>query len=544
VPTKYVVKPNGGFYLDFANKLRQMSNMGNPSTKVTRSINFDCQDFALNKAKTVTRKITTVDTEAPTLALRGAQKSVEYSQKNCKTQAQCESADHHKTMLCKNSKNCADEGATAEDRCDKNVNDADITMSWGPRKFNARKLGDYVRTYTVKDAAKNVKSITRTFVVIDEDKPIIKLQGAQLETYQANREVEYTDKGATCEDWVDGELSHAVEVSGEVVNMRIPGTYQIRYDCQDLTGNTAEFQYRKVVIEDTISPELSLKGASVNYLEAGFPYLDAGATATDTLDGDITQYIWTDGNTVDDQRAFYAFPSCEAMARNQKALNSGEYYITTTTKTGAYKRVLVHCAFPSKSNSIKSAFTFFVHHAKDVTKTCRSVGMKKMQPTKEQSAYINEDGILKGYEHIGNLDEYLCTVTDSKIDASDKTFGQGALADKIADAEQGKYIINFHVEDKAGNHAKVLYRTVIVKDTLPPVVTLHLQKKLIAVSARAQKGLNGQANTKGADIHGHEMYMAEVSTSNGFVLAAVASAVAGVALLGVSMRKTVTSVPV
>merc|ERR1712031_121375 len=229
-------------------------------------------------------------------------------------------------------------------------------------------------------------------------------------------------------------------------------------------------------------------------------------------------------------------------------LNSGEYYITTTTKTGAYKRVLVHCAFPMnpgmKKNSVRVPFTFYVHHAKDVTETCSSLGMKKMKPTKTQSEYINDDGIIKGYEHIGNLDEYLCTVVDSKIDVSAKTFGQGALADKIADAEQGKYVISFHVEDKAGNHAKVLKRTVIVKDTLPPVVTLHLKEKLIAVSARAQKGLNGQANTKGADIHGHEMYMAEVSTSNGFVLAAVASAVAGVALLGVSMRKTVTSVPV
>merc|ERR1711998_755747 len=168
-----------------------------------------------------------------------------------------------------------DSGAWAKDSCDKAVNSKSIETSWGPRPFNARQLGDYVRTYTVKDVSGNKATKTRTFTVIDEDVPEISRMGKEVETYQASRDMEYTDKGATCHDFVDGELSHAVEVSGEVVNMRIPGTYQIRYDCQDLTGNTAEFQYRKVVIEDTISPELSLKGASVNYLEAGFPYLDA-----------------------------------------------------------------------------------------------------------------------------------------------------------------------------------------------------------------------------------------------------------------------------
>merc|ERR1719421_592064 len=124
-------------------------------------------------------------------------------------------------------------------------------------------------------------------------------------TFEATRDSEYTDTGATCQDFVDGELSHAVEVSGEVVNMRIPGTYQINYDCQDLSRN----------------PAITLLGAETNYVESGFPYVDAGATATDSLDGDITQYIWTDGNTVTTQNAFYNQRSCGgiAFARSDKA---------------------------------------------------------------------------------------------------------------------------------------------------------------------------------------------------------------------------------
>merc|ERR1719390_524922 len=109
-------------------------------------------------------------------------------------------------------------------------------------------------------------------------------------TLEATNAQEYTDYGATCSDFVDGPLSHAVEVSGEVVNMRIPGQYKIRYDCQDLSGNEADPQVRTVTIEDTTCPTVTTNGTDQVYVEAGFHYTDThGATATDTLDGDISE---------------------------------------------------------------------------------------------------------------------------------------------------------------------------------------------------------------------------------------------------------------
>merc|ERR1712178_232977 len=104
----------------------------------------------------------------------------------------------------------------------------------------------------------------------------------------------------------------------------------------------------------------------------------------------------------------------------------------------------------------------------------------------------------------------------------------------ISNAEQGKYVIQFHVEDKADNHAAVLYRTVVVKDTLPPVITLHLKGKLVHTGDHSQVGIN---------LKGKE-YMAESATTNGWLIGAVASAVAGVALLGLSAKRSATSVPV
>ena len=94
--------------------------------------------------------------------------------------------------------------------------------------------------------------------------------GDQDMTIEASNSVEYTDEGATCQDYVDGVLSHAVEVSGNVVNLRIPGVYTIKYDCLDLSGRSAEQQERKVTVVDTTCPTISIKGSNTIYLGAGF----------------------------------------------------------------------------------------------------------------------------------------------------------------------------------------------------------------------------------------------------------------------------------
>ena len=67
---------------------------------------------------------------------------------------------------------------------------------------------------------------------------------------------EYTDDGATCSDNEDGDISSQVEVSGQVVSMSTPGTYEIYYNCSDSDGNAAQTLTRTVVVvPDFISDE-------------------------------------------------------------------------------------------------------------------------------------------------------------------------------------------------------------------------------------------------------------------------------------------------
>jgi hypothetical protein len=596
-----------------ANQLRTIGN---------RKITYTCSDYAGNKATKKSRAVKTVDTESPTLVLKSANGDLK--------------GDTHIVEYVVKSDDKAsdpgrmDPGAWTKDSCDKSINDASIKTNWGPgRHFNAKKLGDYVRTYTVTDGSRNKATKTRTFTVIDEDVPEITRMGSQIETFEASRDTEYTDKGATCHDFVDGELSHAVEVSGEVVNMRIPGTYKIQYDCQDLSGNEASQVDRTVVIQDTRKPVLKLLGAKINYVEAGFPYIDGGATATDSLDGDVTQYIWTDGNTVNTAKAWYSKRSCQEIlnawkegdyeAKNGvksvwehkgwwtwarvKYPNSGEYYITVEQNSGSFKRIPVHCIFDRQYAGI--ALTYHLHHEGD-EKNCAGMGMEKLSTlatyryyvcrrhprywwwswcslkTKTVNSphsytvqrrinnYIRTVSETEDYLLLGDLDEYVCVtkfLASGNPDRINYIGGENNQGHKdfwgkkgdvalISNAEQGKYVIQFHVEDKAGNHANVLKRTVVVKDTLPPVITLHLKGKLVHTGDHSQvglnhdkisgvykKGSNPQYNTKGINLNGKE-YMAESATTNGWLIGAVASAVAGVALLGLSAKKTATSVPV
>merc|ERR1711939_1019036 len=116
----------------------------------------------------------------------------------------------------------------------------------------------------------------------------------------------------------------------------------------------------------------------------------------------------------------------------------------------------------------------------------------------------------------------------------------------------GTYVLTYSASDKSGNTIgkgkckHTTRRTIVVKDTLKPVISLHFGGKKIHQSRANDKGVNGQAN-KAKFARYNPYFMEETQTSvNGWVMGAIASAVTGVALLGYSMKKTAvaTSVPV
>ncbi len=115
----------------------------------------------------------------------------------------------------------------------------------------------------------------------DISPPMITLVGPS--SIEHEQGTSYTDAGATAMDDVDGSV--VISTSGTVG--AAAGVYTLTYTATDSAGN-ASTATRTVTVADTTAPEVTLLGSATVYHEQGTAYVDAGATAIDAVDGDIT----------------------------------------------------------------------------------------------------------------------------------------------------------------------------------------------------------------------------------------------------------------
>ena len=100
----------------------------------------------------------------------------------------------------------------------------------------------------------------------------------------------FIDAGATADG---GEMV----TSTETVDTSIAGTYTITYSATDASDNTGTAT-RTVNVVDSTAPVITLLGGTELTLEVGDTFIDAGARATDAVDGDVSGDIVVTG-TVD-----------------------------------------------------------------------------------------------------------------------------------------------------------------------------------------------------------------------------------------------------
>jgi LPXTG-motif cell wall-anchored protein len=122
---------------------------------------------------------------------------------------------------------------------------------------------------------------------LDRIDPVIILNGDMDMELEAGEE--YVEAGAVAEDNVDGDLTDTIEIDGEV-NTEVPGEYIVTYTVFDAAGNKAEVK-RIVTIVDTEAPVITLNGDIDMELKTGEAYDEAGASAEDNVDGDLTEQI-------------------------------------------------------------------------------------------------------------------------------------------------------------------------------------------------------------------------------------------------------------
>jgi hypothetical protein len=131
----------------------------------------------------------------------------------------------------------------------------------------------------------------------DKTLPVITLVGANTQVIEAG--IQYVELGATATDNRDGDLTNAIVIDAGNVDTAVPGNYVVTYDVSDSAGNSAVTATRTVACQDTTPPVITLLGDNPQIVIAGTPYIELGATAFDTLDGDLSAAIVVNADAVD-----------------------------------------------------------------------------------------------------------------------------------------------------------------------------------------------------------------------------------------------------
>ena len=164
-----------------------------------------------------------------------------------------------------------------------------------------------------------VETLTERVVTLEQlHVPVITLLGeAQISFSMSSGD--YTDAGATADDLDDGDLTEQIVIVNGV-DVLLPDTYFVTYNVTDSDGNEAEEVIRYITVIDDIPPVITLTGDSEITLELGSEYIEAGASAIDNVDGDLTNDILITGsvdyNTAGTYTIFYDVSDSSGNAAN------------------------------------------------------------------------------------------------------------------------------------------------------------------------------------------------------------------------------------
>ena len=149
---------------------------------------------------------------------------------------------------------------------------------------NINLTGTQLLTYNYTDTSNNISnSVFRDLNLVDTTPAFIFLNGNATIIHEAGQP--FVDPGSS---WIDtGDGNGTVQGLGDL-NVSKLGEYELVYSYIDQSSNPSDSIIRKVQVVDTIGAQLQLIGDQNVTTEAGFPYVDQGATWVDAVDGNGT----------------------------------------------------------------------------------------------------------------------------------------------------------------------------------------------------------------------------------------------------------------
>jgi large repetitive protein len=155
-------------------------------------------------------------------------------------------------------------------------------------------LGTASLTWSASDTSGNTASCSAAFTVADTQPPSLTLNGPNPLPLECMRDW-YSEPGATALDACSGNISGAISIEHGYIDSARLGTYPVTYRVADSGGNVATAM-REVHVQDTLPPELYLNGAARVTLECKVStFSDPGATAQDVCSGNLTGAITVSG---------------------------------------------------------------------------------------------------------------------------------------------------------------------------------------------------------------------------------------------------------
>ena len=158
---------------------------------------------------------------------------------------------------------------------------------------NLNKPGSYLVKYIAEHGQDKIeKSVV--VKVVDTVPPEIKLVTTPMQ--YTSPVGKYKEQGFTAIDNVDGDITDRV-VRTETHDL-------VTYTVSDSSGNETTVT-RNIVYKDVIAPKVSLNGSQNITISVGGSYSESGATASDEVDGNLTDKITVSGSVNTERRGIY-----------------------------------------------------------------------------------------------------------------------------------------------------------------------------------------------------------------------------------------------